>query len=70
LRNPGSDGERFHAKAGYRPAAIFGLWSTVLFAGIVAATIEKAFIGGSDAGRRSLPRRWQAAPCLRWRRTP
>ena len=36
-------------KAGYRPAAIFGLWSTVLVAGIVAATIGKAFIGGSDA---------------------
>ena len=36
-------------KAGYRPAAIFGLWSTVLFAGIVAAAAGKAFIGSSDA---------------------
>jgi CRP-like cAMP-binding protein len=36
-------------KAGYRPAAIFGLWSTVLVAGIVAAAIGKAFIGGNDA---------------------
>jgi CRP-like cAMP-binding protein len=36
-------------KAGYRPAAIFGLWSTVLLAGLVAAAAGKAFIGGSDA---------------------
>src|SRR6202012_396020 len=32
-------------RAGYRPAAIFGLWSTVLVAGVVAAAIGKAFIG-------------------------
>jgi CRP-like cAMP-binding protein len=36
-------------KAGYRPASIFGLWSTVLIAGVVAAVAGKAFIGGSDA---------------------
>jgi hypothetical protein len=36
-------------KAGYRPAAIFGLWSTVLLAGVVAAAAGKAFIGSSDA---------------------
>jgi len=36
-------------KAGYRPAAIFGLWSTVLVAGVVAAAAGKAFIGSSDA---------------------
>ncbi len=36
-------------KAGYRPAAIFGLWSTVLVAGLVAAAAGKAFIGSSDA---------------------
>jgi CRP-like cAMP-binding protein len=36
-------------KAGYRPAAIFGLWSTVLVAGVVAAALGKAFIGSSDA---------------------
>jgi len=36
-------------KAGYRPAAIFGLWSTVLFAGVVAAAAGKTFIGSSDA---------------------
>jgi CRP-like cAMP-binding protein len=36
-------------KAGYRPAAIFGLWSTVLLAGVVAAAAGKAFIGGNDA---------------------
>jgi zinc transporter ZupT len=36
-------------KAGYRPLAIFGLWSTVLLAGVVAAAAGKAFIGGSDA---------------------
>jgi CRP-like cAMP-binding protein len=36
-------------KAGYRPATIFGLWSTVLLAGVVAAAAGKAFIGSSDA---------------------
>ena len=36
-------------RAGYRPAAIFGLWSTVLVAGVVAAAAGKAFIGSSDA---------------------
>lgn len=36
-------------KAGYRPLAIFGLWSTVLVAGVVAAAAGKAFIGSSDA---------------------
>jgi len=36
-------------KAGYRPRAIFGLWSTVIVAGIVAAAGGKAFIGSSDA---------------------
>jgi CRP-like cAMP-binding protein len=36
-------------KAGYRPAAIFGLWSTVLLAGVLAAAAGKAFIGSSDA---------------------
>jgi zinc transporter ZupT len=36
-------------KARYRPAVIFGLWSTVLLAGLVAASAGKAFIGGSDA---------------------
>jgi zinc transporter ZupT len=36
-------------KAGYRPAAIFGLWSTVLLAGVIAAVAGKALIGGSDA---------------------
>lgn len=45
-------------KAGYRPAAIFGLWSTGLLAGIVAATMGKAFIGGSDALE-------EVAPCSR-----
>jgi hypothetical protein len=36
-------------KAGYRPAAIFGLWSTVVVAGVVAAVAGKALIGSSDA---------------------
>lgn len=36
-------------KAGYRPRAIFGLWSTVVLAGVVAAASGKAFIGSSDA---------------------
>jgi CRP-like cAMP-binding protein len=36
-------------RAGYRPAAIFGLWSTVLLAGVVAAAVGKAFIGSNEA---------------------
>ena len=36
-------------KAGYRPRAVYGLWSTVIVAGIVAAGAGKAFIGMSDA---------------------
>jgi len=36
-------------RAGYRPSAIFGLWSTVLIAGVMAAAAGKAFIGSSDA---------------------
>jgi hypothetical protein len=28
-------------KAGYRPLAIFGLWSTVLLAGVLAAAARK-----------------------------
>ena len=37
------------SKAGYRPRAIFGLWSTVILAGIIAAAAGKAFIGTSEA---------------------
>jgi zinc transporter ZupT len=36
-------------RAGYRPSAIFALWSTVILAGILAAAAGKAFIGSSDA---------------------
>jgi CRP-like cAMP-binding protein len=36
-------------KAGYRPAGIYGLWSTVLLVGILAAAIGKAFIGNTEA---------------------
>jgi CRP-like cAMP-binding protein len=36
-------------KAEYQPRAIFGLWSTVLAAGVVAAIAGKLFIGGSDS---------------------
>jgi len=36
-------------KAGYRPNAIFGLWSTVLVAGVVAAACGKLFIGSSES---------------------
>jgi zinc transporter ZupT len=36
-------------KAGYRPRTIFGLWSTVLVAGIVAAGLGKLFLASSDA---------------------
>ena len=37
------------SKAGYRASAIFGLWSAVVFAGVLAAAAGKAFIGSSDA---------------------
>jgi CRP-like cAMP-binding protein len=36
-------------KAGYSPRAIFGLWSTVLVAGFIAAGLGKAFLGSSEA---------------------
>jgi CRP-like cAMP-binding protein len=36
-------------KADYRPKTIFGLWATVIVAGIVAAAAGKAFIGSSEA---------------------
>lgn len=36
-------------KAGYRPKTIFGLWATVLLAGMVAAAVGKMFIGSSDS---------------------
>jgi zinc transporter ZupT len=36
-------------KAGYRPRAIFGLWSTVLVAGLIAAGVGKAFLASSEA---------------------
>jgi hypothetical protein len=36
-------------RAGYSAPGIFGLWSSVLVAGIVAAAVGKAFVGsGSD----------------------
>jgi zinc transporter ZupT len=37
------------AKAGFKPRKIFLLWSTVLVAGIVAAALGKAFIGGTNS---------------------
>jgi zinc transporter ZupT len=36
-------------RAGYRPKAIFGLWSTVLFAGVFAAAAGKFFLAGSGS---------------------
>ena len=36
-------------KAEYSPRIIFGLWSTVLLAGVVAAVAGKLFIEGSDS---------------------
>jgi zinc transporter ZupT len=36
-------------KAGFRPKAIFGLWSTVLVAGVVAAGLGKLLLASSDA---------------------
>jgi len=36
-------------KAGYRPSAILGLWSTVVVTGTLAAVAGKVLIGSSDA---------------------
>ena len=36
-------------KAGFRPKAIFGLWSTVLVAGVVAAGLGKLLLASSEA---------------------
>jgi zinc transporter ZupT len=36
-------------KAGYRPKVIFGLWATVLLAGVLAAAAGKMFIGSSTS---------------------
>jgi len=36
-------------KAGYRPSAIFGLWSTVIVTGILAAIAGKVLIGSTNA---------------------
>jgi CRP-like cAMP-binding protein len=36
-------------RAGFRAGSIFGLWSTVLIAGVVAAVAGKMFIGSSDS---------------------
>jgi zinc transporter ZupT len=36
-------------RAGYKPSVIFSLWGTVLFAGMVAAALGKAFIGASNS---------------------
>jgi CRP-like cAMP-binding protein len=36
-------------KANYRPRTIFGLWSTVLVAGVIAAVAGKLLIGGPDS---------------------
>jgi len=36
-------------RAGYSDNAVFGLWSTVLVAGVVAAALGKLFIGSADS---------------------
>lgn len=36
-------------QAGYRPRAVFGLWATVLIAGVIAAVAGKLFIAGADS---------------------
>jgi zinc transporter ZupT len=36
-------------RAGYNPNAIFGLWSTVLIAGVVAAAAGRLFIASSES---------------------
>lgn len=37
------------SRAGYKPGKIFGLWSTVLLAGLLAAVVGKVFIGDPDS---------------------
>ena len=37
------------SRAGFQPKKIFGLWSTVLLAGIVAAVLGKTFIASSES---------------------
>jgi hypothetical protein len=56
-------------RAGFRSSAIFGLWSTVLLAGIVAAAAGKLFLGGSDSLLAIFLRASPAARCWRWWRT-
>lgn len=36
-------------RAGFQPKKIFGLWSTVLLAGVIAAALGKAFIASSES---------------------
>jgi len=36
-------------RAGFKPKAIFGLWSTVLLAGVVAAVAGRLLLGGSES---------------------
>jgi zinc transporter ZupT len=36
-------------RAGFKPKKIFGLWSTVLLAGILAAAIGKAFVSSPES---------------------
>jgi len=36
-------------RAGFKPSTIFGLWSTVLLAGVLAAAAGKLFLGGSES---------------------
>lgn len=35
-------------RAGYSPAGIYGLWSSVLIAGIAAAVVGKVFVGSES----------------------
>jgi hypothetical protein len=37
------------SRPGFRPSTIFGLWSTVLIAGVLAAAAGKLILGGSDS---------------------
>lgn len=53
-------------KAGYQPRAIFGLWSTVLVAGLIAAGVGKAFLGSGGRCRHCYAKRSPAVPCWPW----
>ena len=55
-------------RAGYTPFGIYGLWSSVLVAGVVAAVVGR-YLSDRDRTWLFSFRRWREEPCLRWLRT-